>query len=141
ACYATGPVIVARWLRDVSGLGLAVASLAVCAVGYAPFALPALPGHLPPWPVTLAVLGLGAVCTAAAFPIFFALIAEVGAARTTVITFVNPAVAVLLGIAVLGEAVHVATLVGFALILGGSILATRRRVTASPRTAPSRPAP
>jgi drug/metabolite transporter (DMT)-like permease len=95
-CYATGPVIVARWLRDVSGLGLAVASLAICAVGYAPFAVPALPGHLPPWPVTLAVLGLGAICTAAAFPIFFALIGEVGAARTTVITFVNPAVAVLL---------------------------------------------
>ena len=65
------------------------------------------------------------VCTAVAFLIFFALIAEVGPARASVITYVNPAVAVALGVSVLGERLTPAMAVAFALILGGSVLATR----------------
>ncbi|HMK99671.1 MAG TPA: DMT family transporter, partial [Acidimicrobiales bacterium] len=64
-------------------------------------------------------------CTALAFVLFFALIAEVGALRATVITYVNPAVAVALGVGVLGERFTVGTAVGFVLILGGCFLATR----------------
>jgi drug/metabolite transporter (DMT)-like permease len=66
------------------------------------------------------------ICTAVAFLVFFALIAEVGPARATVITYVNPAVALLLGVIVLDESFTVATGVGFALILLGSVLATAR---------------
>ena len=69
---------------------------------------------------------LGLVCTVGGFVLFFALIAEVGPTRTTVITYVNPAVAVLLGISVLGEPVTAGILVGFPLVLLGSFLATRR---------------
>jgi drug/metabolite transporter (DMT)-like permease len=65
------------------------------------------------------------ICTAAAFLVFFRLIAEVGPARATVITYVNPAVAVALGVTVLGEQLTPAMGVAFILILGGSILATR----------------
>jgi drug/metabolite transporter (DMT)-like permease len=71
---------------------------------------------------------LGVICTAVAFVIFFALIAEIGAVRATVITYLNPAVAVALGALVLGEAVTWATGLGFAMILGGAWLATRGRV-------------
>jgi hypothetical protein len=60
---------------------------------------------------------LGIVCTALAFVLFFALIAEAGPVRATVITYVNPAVAVLLGVALLGERFSAATAVGFVLIL------------------------
>jgi drug/metabolite transporter (DMT)-like permease len=83
--------------------------------------------------VLLAVGALGLVCTAVAFILFFALIAEVGPVRATVITYVNPAVALVLGVLILGEPFTASTAVGFALILAGSYLATRR--TGSPLTA------
>ena len=76
----------------------------------------------------IAVLAL--VCTAAAFLVFFALIVEVGPARSTVVTYVNPAVAVLLGIVLLGEHVTPAMLLGFPLIILGSWLATQRSTPA-----------
>ena len=70
------------------------------------------------------LLALGLACTALAFPIFFALIAEAGAGRGTVITYVNPAVAVALGVAVLGEPVTAAMVAGFLLVIAGSWLST-----------------
>jgi drug/metabolite transporter (DMT)-like permease len=127
-CYATGPLIIERWLGDVPSYGVAAVSLAVGALLFAPVAAPDLPDlarTVTLGPV-LAVLALAAVCTALAFVLFFALIAEVGGVRATVITFVNPAVAVVLGAALLGEDVTLLTGVAFVLILGGSVLATRR---------------
>jgi drug/metabolite transporter (DMT)-like permease len=137
-CYATGPLIVERWLGDVPRYGVAAVSLAVGALLFAPVAAPDVPDlartvTLGP---ALAVLGLAVVCTALAFVLFFALIAEVGGVRATVITFVNPAVAVVLGAVVLSEEVTPLTGVAFVLILAGSVLATRRR----PGT-PAAPAP
>ena len=82
--------------------------------------------HAPSVQVILAVAGLGVVCTALAFLLFFALIAEVGPVRATVITYVNPAVALALGVAVLGEPFTVGTGAGFVLIVLGSFLATSR---------------
>jgi drug/metabolite transporter (DMT)-like permease len=70
--------------------------------------------------------GLGVVCTAVAFVLFFQLIAEVGPARAMVFTYVNPAVAVALGVAVLGEPLTPTIVAAFVLILAGSVLATRR---------------
>jgi hypothetical protein len=66
------------------------------------------------------------VCTAAAFVVFFALIAEVGPTRATVITYVNPAVAILLGVVVLDEKFTLGMAIGFPLVILGSILATAR---------------
>jgi drug/metabolite transporter (DMT)-like permease len=123
--YATGPLIIARRLADLPSLAVVTASLVLCAVGYAPVALIQLPAVVPPVPVIAAVVILGVVCTALAFVVFFRLIAEVGPVRATVITYVNPAVAVALGVALLGEPLTPGTTVGFALILIGSFLATR----------------
>jgi drug/metabolite transporter (DMT)-like permease len=80
---------------------------------------------MPSWRVLGALAGLAVVCTAAAFVLFFQLIAEVGPARATVITYVNPAVAVALGVSVLGEPLTPAIVGAFVLILTGSVLATR----------------
>jgi uncharacterized membrane protein len=96
-----------------------------------------LPPAVPSAKVILSLIGLGAICTATAFIVFFALIAEVGPARATVITYVNPAVAVALGVIVLGE--HLTPEIGgaFVLILGGSVLATRashRAASPAPET-------
>ena len=84
---------------------------------------------------TAAVLTLGVVCTALAFLIFFALIGEIGPVRATVITYVNPAVAVTLGVLLLHERLTGGIAVGFVLILCGSVLAAR---AAPARTAPAR---
>jgi drug/metabolite transporter (DMT)-like permease len=123
--YAVGPAVLSSYLSELPPLGVVTASLAVVAIGYAPFALTDLPTHWPAASVTESVIVLGVVCTALAFLVFFALIAEVGPVLATVITYVNPAVAVVLGALFLHEHIKVSTLVGFALILAGSFLATR----------------
>lgn len=128
--YAVAPVILTRSLSDVPALGVVAASLGLSAVAYLPAGIATAPPAWPSGRVVLAVVTLAVVCTAVAFLVFFALIAEVGAARSTVFTYVNPAVAVLLGVLVLDESVSAATGVGFALILLGSVLATSRRAAA-----------
>lgn len=134
-CYAVGPFILARTLSDLPALGVVAASLALAALAYVPAGLIEAPASWPSGRATLAVLVLAVVCTAVAFLVFFELIAEVGAARSTVITYLNPAVAVLLGVLILDESFTVATAAGFVLILLGSILATARR------PAPTAPVP
>jgi drug/metabolite transporter (DMT)-like permease len=122
--YAIGPMIVSRRLADLPALDVVATSLALCAVGYIPFGVAGLPAALPAWEVVAAVVVLGVACTASAFLLFFGLIAEVGPVRATVITYVNPAVAVAAGVALLGEPFTTGTAVGFVLILAGSWLAT-----------------
>jgi drug/metabolite transporter (DMT)-like permease len=74
--------------------------------------------------VLLSIAGLAVLCTALAFVLFFELIAEVGPVRATVITYINPAVAALLGVAVLNESFTAGMGVGFVLVLASSVLAT-----------------
>jgi drug/metabolite transporter (DMT)-like permease len=147
-CYALGPMIIARRLGGVPAVGVVTASLVLTAIGYAPVGILQLPSHAPSAQVILALAGLGVVCTAAAFLLFFALIAEVGPVRATVITYVNPAVALALGVAVLSEPFTAATVAGFVLIVLGSFLATsrtstkpRRRTTEDAEMAPSAAVP
>jgi drug/metabolite transporter (DMT)-like permease len=125
--YATAPMVISRRLPDVPGVTASAFALVVTAVVYAPFALPQL-GRAADAPASawLAVVALGVVCTAVALALFFALIREVGPQRALVITFVNPAVAVLLGILLLDEPFTLGLAVGLPLVLLGCVLATRR---------------
>lgn len=137
-CYATGPVIVARRLSDVPAMGVNAAALGLTALGYLPFGLTHLPARLPDARALAALAVLAIVCTALAFVVFFALIAEVGPSRATIITYVNPAVAIALGVALLGEPLTAGMLVGFPLVLLGSVVgARRRRVPATDTTSPT----
>ena len=129
--YALGPLIISSRLSDVPALGVVAVSLALPAVAYAPLALTHLPAAFPPVQVLVSIGLLGVLCTAIAFLVFFALIAEVGPVRATVITYVNPAVALALGVVLLGEPFTVGAVVGFALILLGLFLATRRSQSAA----------
>ncbi len=124
--YAVGPAILARRLDGVSSLGVMAASLALSALLYLPVVALDPPTSLPSPAVFGAVAILAVVCTAIAFLVFAALIAEIGPVRATIITYLNPAVAALLGVLLLGEVVSPAMGIGFALVVGGSILATRR---------------
>ena len=121
--YAVGPLIISRKLDDLDGIGVITVSLAMASVLYAPHAVTHLPTSVS-LEVVGALIGLALVCTALAFVLFFELIVEVGPARSTVITYVNPAVAILLGVLVLGEPLTWGIVVGFPLILVGSWLAT-----------------
>lgn len=131
-CYAIGPIILDRKLKDVPALGVLTASLIVATLIYAPIA-PFL------WPAEVtataaaSIVGLGVLCTAVAFLVFFALIAEVGPARATVTTYVNPAVAIVLGALVLSEPITTGMLIGFPLVLIGSYLGTTRARPSEPR--------
>lgn len=124
-CYATGPLVISRRLADLPGLGVVAASLAITAVIYTPAGLAQWPGSVSSETVA-AVATLALVCTALAFVLFFALIVEVGPARATVVTYINPLVAVLLGVVFLGEPFTAGMAVALPLILGGSVLATSR---------------
>ncbi len=123
--YAIGPLIAARKLADLPGLAVNAACLGFAAVVYAPAAALTWPSAVPSGQVLAALAALGVICTATAFVLFFKLIAEVGPARATVITYINPAVAVALGVTLLGEPLTVEIGGAFVLILAGSILATR----------------
>lgn len=124
-CYATAPFIITRRLADVPSLGVIALSLSLVTVIYLPIAAASLPSEMPSFDATASVIALALVCTALAFVVFFRLIDEIGAARATVITFVNPVVAVSLGAVFLDEDLSVPILIGFVLVLSGCWLATR----------------
>jgi drug/metabolite transporter (DMT)-like permease len=124
-CYAIGPIIIDRKLKDVPAIGVITGSLILATVIYLPFAPFLLPSSVS-WEAAASVAGLGVLCTAVAFVVFFALIAEVGPARATVITYVNPAVAIVLGALVLDEPLTVGMAIGFPLVIIGSFLGTLR---------------
>jgi drug/metabolite transporter (DMT)-like permease len=123
--YAVAPVIMSRRLADLPSIPVVSASLLICAAGYLPYAIARTPTHVAGEAIASVVV-LGLVCTALAFVVFFELIAAIGPARATVITYVNPAVAVLFGVLLLGEQFTLGMAVGFPLILAGSVLAARK---------------
>lgn len=124
ACYATATIVVQRHLSDLHPLGPVAAALAGSAVVLTPLAALSRPVTVPSATVVLSLAILGVACTAAALVLFFVLITEAGPSRATVVTYVNPAVALVLGVAVLGERLGPVSVLGLALILAGSWLST-----------------
>jgi len=127
--YALGPAILSRWVPELPGVGVVAVSLAGAAIAYIPIVIVtgAWPAAWPSAQVTVSIIVLAVVCSAVAFLLMVALISEIGPVRATTITYVNPAVAILAGVLVLGELVTVWTVVGFILVLAGSWLVTRRK--------------
>jgi drug/metabolite transporter (DMT)-like permease len=127
--YALGPAILARWMSDLPGVGVVAVSLAATAVVYVPFVLltGVWPSQVPSTEVIVSIIVLAVICSALAFLLMVALIGEIGPVKATAITYVNPAVAIIAGVLVLGERVTVWTIVGFTLVLSGSWLVTRKR--------------
>jgi drug/metabolite transporter (DMT)-like permease len=122
-CYATAPLIVSRYLTDLDPLGPVAASLILATIALLPAAIGGWPHAMPSTAALIALAVLGVVCTVLGLVIFFQLIGEAGASRASIITYVNPVVAVIVGVLVLHEHVGVMSLLGLLLILGGSWLA------------------
>jgi drug/metabolite transporter (DMT)-like permease len=126
--YAAGPLIVKRHLAGADPLGPVTAAMAIASIMLLPFGIGDFPTEMPATDTLVAIVVLGLVCSAVAFLLFFRLIAEIGPSRATVITYVNPIVALALGVAVLDESVTAGAIAGLLLILAGSWLATDGRL-------------
>jgi drug/metabolite transporter (DMT)-like permease len=126
--YAVGPMMIKHRFREIDPLGAVTASMGISALVLAPAAALSTPSSMPSANALLSVVVLGLACSALGFLLFFALIHEVGPGRATVITFVNPVVAVALGIALLGEGLGPSAVAGLLLILAGSWLSTGGRI-------------
>jgi drug/metabolite transporter (DMT)-like permease len=135
--YALGPAILARRLDGLPTVGIMAVSLTLCAVVFAPIAASQWPAVVPSAQALIAIVVLATVCTAAAFLLFGALIDEVGPVRATVITYINPAVAAVLGVLVLRETFTVPMAIGFVLVITGSMLAAHRRQAEAPGPSPA----
>jgi drug/metabolite transporter (DMT)-like permease len=126
--YAAGPMLLKRSLARVDPRALMAGALAIAALALTPAALVAPPSGAVSTEALAAIVILGVFCTAAAFVLFGALIAEVGPSRASVITYVAPMVAVALGVAVLGERPGAGAIAGLLLIIAGSWLSTDGRL-------------
>lgn len=127
--YAVAPAIAAEKLGAVPTAGVMSFSMAIVALVYAGPALAKLPAEFaanPPFEAWVAILMLGVVCSAVAFILFFKLVREIGSGRATLITYVNMAVALLLGIAFLKEPITPGILIGFPMVLAGSYWASKK---------------
>ena len=131
--YAAGPMILKRGFPAVDPRAAMGVSLAIAGVLLTPLAILTAPRRAPTAGAFASVAVLGLVCTALAFVLMAHLIAEIGVARATVITYVNPVIALALGVAVLNEQPGAGAIAGLALILAGSWIATDGRL---PRRAP-----
>jgi drug/metabolite transporter (DMT)-like permease len=129
--YAAGPAILSRRLNGLPSIGVMALSLGLCMLVYIPIAALQWPTAVPSATVIGSIVVLAVICTAAAFLLFAALIDEIGPVRATVITYMNPFVAGVLGVVVLGETLTPSMIVGSILVIGGSALATRREETAA----------
>jgi drug/metabolite transporter (DMT)-like permease len=128
-CYAVGPLIIQRHLHGLDSIGPLAASLLVASVVLLIPAAIEFPSSLPSAKTLISIAVLGVVCTAVAMLLMFYLVHHAGAARASVITYINPAVATLLGVLVLHEHLGLGGFIAFALILLGSWLATRGAAT------------
>jgi drug/metabolite transporter (DMT)-like permease len=125
ACYAASALLIRRpAVAALPSLGVVTVECLSVSVLLLPLAVTRLPARPPDLEVLASLLVLGLICTALAYLAFFALLAEVGASRGTVFTYVNPAVSVLLGVILLGEPLNAAIVAGFLLIIAGSWLST-----------------
>ncbi len=130
--YAAGPMVLRKKLSDVDPRATMGVALAIATLLLTPLTAVSLPTATPSADAVVAVVVLGLLCTAAAFVVFGRLIAEIGPGRALVITYVNPVVALALGMVVLDERPGAGAIAGLLLILAGSWLSTDGRLPPGP---------
>ena len=133
--YAIGPLIIQRHLSGIDPFGPLAASLLVASIVLLIPAVLAFPTQMPGALVLGSMAMLGVVCTALAMLLMFYLVGHAGASRAAVITYINPAVAALLGVSLLHERLGLGGILAFVFILLGSWLATRGAAARHTRTA------
>jgi len=130
ASVALGGVIIQRARPGLdraalSGWSMGLGGAILYAVSYGlgePFGLPSTPAG---W---AAVAYLGVFATALAFLIYYTLLEVRGALETSLVAYLVPVVATVIGIVVLGESITLATIAGFFLVFAGFVLLKRRAI-------------
>ena len=128
--YSYAVMMVQGALPHVSGIAINAVAMALTALVFAPSALSNLPAKMPSFSATASLIGLGVLSTGLAFMIYFGLIKEIGQARGSLVTYLNTAFAVVLGVIILGEPITIGMIIGLPLVLVGSYFASRKTVTA-----------
>lgn len=126
--YAWAVNMITSKAPDASGVAINGIAMAISTAIFAPFALTNLPKSTPSSDAILATIGLGVLCTAIAFWIFFKVLDEIGPARASLVVYPNTAIAVVLGIILLDEKLTLAIAIGLPLVLVGSYYASRKPV-------------
>ncbi|MBI3428634.1 MAG: DMT family transporter, partial [Actinobacteria bacterium] len=124
--YAYAVIMVTQKLPGVSGVAINAVAMATSAVVYAPFAIAQRPRGAVSINALLSLLGLGVLCTAAAFVIFFMVMRDIGPARASLVTYLNTAFAVFLGSLILAEPFTLGMAIGLPMVLVGSYFAGRK---------------
>jgi drug/metabolite transporter (DMT)-like permease len=127
-CYALGATYAKRTFSGTEPLAMAIGQQAAAGVLLLPLAATTFPGEAPPLLVVLCVLGLAVLSTAAAYLIYFRLLASVGPTKTLTVTFLVPVFGLLFGVVLLGEPAGIGTLVGLGIILSSVTLVTEVRL-------------
>jgi drug/metabolite transporter (DMT)-like permease len=138
--YAIGGFYLKARFKETQPIGVVTATMLASAILVLPVALVSLPTDAPGLGPLAAIATLGAGGTGLAFVIFYTLIADVGPAKASIVAYIAPVFAVIYGVAFRDEAFTLATLVGMALILGGSWIAGQARAPVA-RAAGDRPRP
>lgn len=129
--YSTAMAIILKGMPNGDGVAINAIAMAITAIIFAPAALTSLPTEMPSLNATASLIGLGVLSTGWAFLIYFTLIKEIGQARGSLVTYLNTAFAVVLGVIILGEPLTIGILTGLPLVLLGSYFASRKPVTSS----------
>jgi drug/metabolite transporter (DMT)-like permease len=129
--YAASTVMVNVKIPHVDGIAINGVAMVITAVVYLPFAIINWPSHVPSGETTLSLIALGLFPTAMAFIYFFQLMKSIGPARSSLVTYLNTAFAVLLGVILLHEPLTVGIMVGLPLVLVGSYFASRKSAPAA----------
>jgi drug/metabolite transporter (DMT)-like permease len=129
--YSASTIMVNLKIPHVDGIAINGIAMAITAVVYLPFAVINWPSHVPSGEATLSLIALGLFPTAMAFIYFFQLMKSIGPARSSLVTYLNTAFAVLLGVILLHEPLTVGIMVGLPLVLVGSYFASRKSSPAS----------
>lgn len=124
--YAYAVNMITRKAPNTSGIAINGLAMVLATFIFAPFAFTHLPAQTPSTNAVLSTIGLGIICTAFAFWIFFLVLDEIGAARASLVVYPNTAVAVVLGIFLLDEKITLAIAIGLPLVLLGSYFASRK---------------
>lgn len=136
--YAAGPLIIKRQLLSYDTFATMAASLWVAGAALTPFGVLTIPDSVPAADAIVSVIVLGVLSTAVAFVILMNLVSEVGAGRASIITYINPVIAVALGVMILGESPGAGAIAGLLLILAGSWLSTDGRLPPGPNAVVTR---
>ncbi|CAB5240146.1 unannotated protein [freshwater metagenome] len=127
--YSYAVNMITMKLPGVSGIAINAVAMGFTAIFYLPFAILQWPDTAIPVKASLSLISLGILCTALAFVVFFQVMKEIGPARASLVTYVNTAVAVLLGVVVLSEPITLGIAIGLPLVLVGSYFASRKPVS------------